>query len=104
MHGPDHVTDSFGCGSGFQTLHGLFVVVIQSGGAGLFVWARAWNVTKSIAAVAMMAGRFIGGLQSSYQRGPWRRQREGIVASPCGDIYWWSETGMRMATRSSVPT
>src|SRR6266576_2168727 len=61
MHGPDHVTDSFGWGSGFQTLHGLFVVVIQSGGAVLFVWAIAWNVTNSIAAVAMMAGRFIGG-------------------------------------------
>src|SRR6185503_12956428 len=31
VHPPDHVTDSFGIGFGFQTLHGWFVTVIQSG-------------------------------------------------------------------------
>src|SRR5882762_2344297 len=65
LHGPDHVTDSFGAGSGFQTLHGLFVVVIQSGGVGLSFWAIASDVTNNIVAVAMMMpGRFIGRPQS----------------------------------------
>src|SRR5712671_5524002 len=51
LHGPDHVTDSSGWGSGFQTLHGLFVVVIQSGGAGFSFWAIASDVTNNIVAV-----------------------------------------------------
>src|ERR1019366_6233419 len=60
LHGPDHVTDSFGWGSGFQTLHGLFVAVIQPGGVGLSVWAMALNEINRIAAVAMMPKCFIG--------------------------------------------
>src|SRR6266568_4073470 len=66
LHGPDHVTDSFGAGSGFHTLHGLFEVVIQSGGVGFSFWAIASDVTNNIVAVAMMMmlDRFIGRPQS----------------------------------------
>jgi hypothetical protein len=64
LQGPDQVTDSPAWGSGFQTLHGLFVVVIQSGGAGLSFWAKAWKAKNNIAAVAMIPVSFIGCPQS----------------------------------------
>jgi hypothetical protein len=59
LQAPDHVTDSLGCGSGFQILHGLFLAMIQPA-AGAAVSALAPNEIKAIALMTTKPKCFIG--------------------------------------------